>query len=169
MIPKSDLNDLRREAKRLGAEHVLEFGPGFSTYAFLEAGCQVVTLEHSPYWHGKAQHRFKDDERVKIVPYMNLRVIYAPKVEGMRFDLAFVDSPQGVSKPGHVVHRGQEGLSRYNTMRFALEAAPVVLLHDANRRGERATLKKLVGAGYRVELIGKRIARVLQPVEAHAT
>ena len=31
-------------------ESVLEFGPGVSTYAFLENDCEVYTFEHDPKW-----------------------------------------------------------------------------------------------------------------------
>lgn len=170
MIPKSDRDDLRREAERLGARRVLEFGPGHSTYAFLEAGCGVVTLEHDSYWRHKARRKFGNDKRVKIVPYVNKPTVLVPHgaLGETPFDLAFVDSPQGVSKPGHVTHPGQEGLSRCNTMRFALGVAPVVLLHDAQRRGEQATLERLANEGFGIEQVSRRIARVLAPVGAHA-
>lgn len=170
MFPRGDRQILRQEAERLGARRVLEFGPGHSTGAFLDAGCRVVTLEHDAYWFEKARHRFRDEARVEIGAYANRPLVSVPNgaLGGKGFDLAFVDSPVGVTRPGYVAHPGQRRLSRYNTMQFALRVAPVVLLHDAQRSGERNTLKKLARRGYRVERVGKRIARILQPVGANA-
>lgn len=33
-----------------GVKRVMEFGPGASSYAFLEMGCQLVSYEHDEAW-----------------------------------------------------------------------------------------------------------------------
>jgi hypothetical protein len=52
-----------------------------------------------------------------------------------------------------VAHPGQEDCSRLNTCLAALKLAPVVLLHDAIRPLERATLGRLELAGHKVEWV----------------
>lgn len=157
----ADRGTLRLEVERLGAKRVLEFGPGLSTFAFLDAGASVTTLEHEDVWYARAQSKFGDMLRVKVLRYANEPVIEVPELNGDRFDLAFVDSPQG-TRHARVEHLGQEGMSRKNTVAYALTKAPVVLLHDAHRPGERRTLKLFADEGFPVELIGERqrIARI---------
>ncbi|WP_196258575.1 hypothetical protein [Pelagibacterium limicola] len=145
-----------------GAASVLEFGPGGSTFAFIEAGVKrIVTCEHDAGWLDKARSRFAEHSAVSVHLYQN-----APNVtvEGLsaraKFDLAFVDSPPG--NRFRVEHEGQEGLSRFNTLAFAIRRAPVVLLHDAGRDGEQASLARLAAMGHGVEILAGRgnIARI---------
>jgi hypothetical protein len=148
-----DINLFKFEIASLNARSILEFGPGDSTEFFASLGLQVTTVEHMEKWYLVAKERFKD--------YPNVRVLKGEDempftVEGLgsfeKFDLAFVDAPQGYY-PLRKIHAGYEDCSRFNTALFALQHAPVVLLHDATRPCERATLNRLHLMGYKIEII----------------
>jgi hypothetical protein len=149
-----------------GMKRVMEFGPGASTLAMIEAGVEhIVSAECSPLWEAKARvslHEYIDAGRVEIIRFTNtVPVTFSQEVEGP-FDLVFVDSPVGIEARSAVRHKGQENCSRLNTMIAALDLAPVVLLHDAKRPGEQATLKRVADLGHRVTMIEcvKGLARV---------
>ncbi len=138
-----------------GASRVVEFGPGYSTLAFIEAGVnEIIGLEHDSKWNEVQVDRFKDYPQVTIDWYYN----EAPKArvpdfyKGVDFDFAFVDSPKGYAA-ARVLHPGQEDCSRLNTCLAALDLTSVVYLHDAQRPLERATLSRLEVAGHRVEFV----------------
>jgi hypothetical protein len=136
------------EFERIGAKSVLEFGPGDSTQAFLDMGIEkVVTCEYIDKWLKVAQDRFKKDKRVRVLKFTDEVPVV---VEGLdpdeRFDIAFVDAPKGFP-PVRKVHPGIEDCSRLNTVLFALSRCPVVLLHDALRPLERATLGRVWATG----------------------
>lgn len=149
-----DYGMLLKEAA--GVKSALEFGPGISTLALIEAGVEkIVTLEHDPKWFDAAVAQFKDYPQVSVRTYKDEPVVEAD-VEG-EFDIAFVDSPKGFV---HVVrnvegtrkrHPGQEDCSRLNTCLFALKHAPIVYLHDACRPLERGTLGRLNQMGHKFE------------------
>lgn len=137
---------LRQVIQDHDIKSLLEFGPGYSTHLFLCAGVErIVSCEHDSSWLTRAGELFANDKRVTILPYANSPVV-AANLEGQTFDAAFVDSPKGTAK-ARVVHRGQEDVSRYNTLRAALTCAPLVLLHDARRPLEQAALARLVAEG----------------------
>lgn len=148
-----DYRAIMEETRRLDPKRVVEFGPGFSTYAFIEMDvAEIVGLEHDSFWFDKQQQRFQDYPQVKIFPYWNEAPV-ARVPEGLgEFDLALVDSPKGYAG-ARVVHPGQEDCSRLNTCLAALKMAPIVLLHDASRGLERATLSRLEREGHLVEFI----------------
>lgn len=144
-----------------GVASVLEFGPGGSTFAFIEAGARsIVTCEHDDHWLEKAKERFESYPQVLVLPYRNEPQVTVEGIGGWHFDLAFVDGPPG--NRHRVEQPGQEGKSRLNTLLYALERAPVVLLHDAHRPGEQASLGWLQERGHTVEILPGRgnIARV---------
>lgn len=149
-----------------GVKRVMEFGPGASTLAMIEAGVEhIVSAECSSLWEAKARvslQEYIDAGRVEIIRFTNtVPVTFSQEVEGP-FDLVFVDSPVGIEARSAVRHKGQENCSRLNTMIAALDLAPVVLLHDAKRPGEQATLKRVAALGHRVTMIEcvKGLARV---------
>jgi hypothetical protein len=155
-LPFVDYGTLLREFQ--GAKTVLEFGPGASTFALIEAGVEkIVTLEHLAEWYDKALEKFKDYPQVEIRQYYDEPTVLADVEED--FDVALVDSPKGFT---HEViealgvrkkHPGQEDCSRFNTCLFALDRAPLVYLHDAYRPLERGTLGRLNALGHRSEFI----------------
>jgi hypothetical protein len=150
----ADYGILLREAT--GKKRALEFGPGCSTWALIEAGCpEIVTCEYSEDWLEKAKEQFKDYPQVKVVKFWDEPEARA-EIEG-EFDIAFVDSPKGyrhipgATPPGgRIVHKGQEDCSRLNTCLLALKHSPLVFLHDAMRPLERGTLGRLNALGHKV-------------------
>jgi hypothetical protein len=136
-----------------GVNSVLEFGPGYSTFAWIEAGVPtIVGLEHDDKWFDVQTERFTDYPQVKIDKYWN-EAPAARVPEGLGdFDIAFVDSPKGYIG-GRAQLPGQEDCSRLNTCLAALMHAPVVYLHDAIRPLERASLTRLEALGHKVEWV----------------
>jgi hypothetical protein len=149
-----------------GAKRVFEFGPGASTLAMIEAGVEsIVSAECNREWRKKAEDRLRESieaGRVEIIGFTNsCPVEFDAEIIG-EFDIAFVDSPVGIEARSAVRHKGQENCSRLNTVISALELAPIVLLHDAKRRGEQATLQRVSDLGHRVTMIDcvKGLARI---------
>lgn len=131
IFPFRDYQALMEQAA--GLPSVLEFGPGWSTWALIEAGVEhIVTLEHVEVWYKKAAAQFAGFPQVTVLRYKNLGRVEADIDPGQQFNLAYVDSPVGTPR-----------LSRRNTMLYAMRHAPVVLLHDADRKGELDTLRSL--------------------------
>lgn len=158
-LPFSDYGYLLKVAA--GKQSVLEFGPGISTLAFVEAGLtDIVTCEHAPEWLGKAQEALKAFPQCRVLGYEN--VAPAALVGALNghpeFDLALVDSPSGVEghkdKEGRVRLPGQEDCSRLNTCLAALRHSKIIYLHDWFRANERATLERLSSMGHRVTIKG---------------
>jgi hypothetical protein len=145
------------EAK--GKKRILEFGPGCSTWAFIEAGCEeIVTCEYDDAFFNSAKEQFKDYPQVKVVRFWDEPEARS-EAQG-EFDLALVDSPKGYKNlpgltpsGGRAKHPGQEDCSRLNTCLLALQHAPIVLLHDAHRPLERGTLCRLSSLGHKIEFI----------------
>jgi hypothetical protein len=152
-LHQQDVHYFQFEINSLGAKSILEFGPGASTELFAKLGLQVTTVEHIQKWYEVALERFKDCPNVRVLKgedEMPFTVTGMGSYE--KFDLAFVDAPQGY-RPLRRVHKGYEDCSRFNTTLFALQHAPVVLLHDTARPLERGTLNRLNRMGYKIEFI----------------
>lgn len=166
-LTETDYRLLMHEAKRLNAQSVVEFGPGYSTFAWIEAGVpKIVGLEHDPYWFDAQKERFNDYPQVEIRKYWNKPEAHAEINPGETFDLAFVDSPKGY-QAARVIHEGQEDCSRFNTLELGLNLAPIALLHDSARPLERGSLCRAQKLGHHVEHINgsdyglARVARCL--------
>jgi len=116
-------------------KRVLEFGTGVSTLAFLEAGCEVVSVEENCKWFEQAQ-------RTLTAPNCTLllgappNIMAHPAIAERAFDLAFVDGPAAKGP-----------LPRLHSVQAAMLSAPIVMLHDANRPGETATIAEVMKAG----------------------
>lgn len=151
-IMLDDEKALTQLVKHHGAQSILEFGPGASTRIFLATGVQrIISCEHTDIWAAKARELYKDDPRVLLLKYHNSPAdkFTAPwSGDAPKIDLAFVDSPQGY-KPAHL----EDGKARWNTLRFALQFAPVVAMHDAKRPGEQASLDWCKAQGYTVTML----------------
>lgn len=133
-----------------GAKTALEFGPGATTLALVEAGVKRIdTFDHDPKWIEHYRTAFRAWGHIAVGMYVNAPVVTAPCLD--QYDIAIVDSPQG--DRNRVPLKGMRECSRLNTMMFALARAPMVFLHDANRAGEVATLRRLGNEGYRIEII----------------
>jgi hypothetical protein len=159
-LPREDYAILLREGA--GKKSVLEFGPGFSTYAFIEAEVpRILCLEYLDKWLELGKERFKDYPQVELIRFLDEPEAKAD-IEG-QFDLALVDSPKGYAG-ARTAHPGQEDCSRLNTCLLALKHSPIVLLHDAYRPLERGTLGRLNAMGHKVtyyrEASGTGMARI---------
>lgn len=160
-LPFQDYGILMDLAK--GAKSVLEFGPGISTLAFIEAGVpRIVTCEHDEEWFEKAKTDFKDYPQVQVIRYSDVAPVALLETEG-EFELAFVDSPKGYRKARKILP-GQEDCSRLNTCLAALRRAPIVYLHDAHRPLERGSLGRLNAMGHKHEFLPARngLARIVR-------
>lgn len=165
-LTPADYNIFLAEAQRLQPKRVVEFGPGYSTFAWIEAGVpEIVGLEHDQYWFDAQKARFADFPSVSIRAYRDVPPVAEYPDDIGEFQLALVDSPKGY-EAARVVHPGLEDCSRCNTLLAALELAPVVLLHDAKRPLERNSLKRAEQAGHHVEYINSEgsygVARVVR-------
>lgn len=152
VIHELDKQVFKFEVASLNAKSILEFGPGDSTEFFSSLGLQITTIEHSEKWYEVAKERFKDYPNVRVLKGEDEMPFLCPDLGDEKFDLAFVDAPQGFF-PARKVHKGYEDCSRFNTALFALQYAPVVLLHDVSRPLERGTLNRLNRMGYKVQTI----------------
>lgn len=142
-----------------GAKSALEFGPGLSTLALVEAGVKhIVTLEHDTRWLRKAVQALKPYPQCRILRYENVapEALCTSLEANRQFDLAFVDSPCGTEglakKPERERLAGQEDCSRLNTCLAALRHSKLIYLHDWFRANERATLGRLAAMGYKVTI-----------------
>jgi hypothetical protein len=144
-----------------GAKTALEFGPGISTLALIEAGVEkIVSLESDPEWAKQKAEEFKDYPQVTIGGYTDTVPVHTTGDVLGDFDLAIVDAPAGFTYaiPGRTprkAHKEFPDCSRMNTCLFALDHAPIVYLHDATRPLERGTLGRLNQMGHRFEFIGR--------------
>lgn len=149
-LPPEDYSILLAEAQ--GKKSVLEFGPGFSTFALIEAGVgRILCCEYLDKWIEISKERFKDFPQVEIIRFLDTAPEAQADITG-DFELAVVDSPKGYVS-ARTVHPGQEDCVRLNTCLLALKHAPVVLLHDAFRTLERATLGRLRQMGHKTTYI----------------
>lgn len=141
-----------------GKRRVLEFGPGVSTLALLEASCErIASCEHTETWFSKAAARYADDPRVTVYRYFDEVPVTVDRLPyDAEFDFAFVDSPVGDGGKRQKYHLDREDCSRLNTLEFALQRAPIVALHDAKRDGEQASLARLEAQGFRWHMIDTR-------------
>jgi hypothetical protein len=146
-LENDDKESFRREVERTGAKSVLEFGPGASTDTFLDVGIEkIVTCENIDKWLDVAKTKFKGDKRVKVLKFEDTVPVTVDGLGDERFDIGFVDAPKGFN-PVRKVHEGFADCSRLNTLMFALERCKVVLLHDATRPLERASLMRAWATG----------------------
>ena len=122
-----------------GYKKVLEFGPGTSTFAFLDAGCRIDTYESEVSYYEEAFMKFLDNPRVRVHLYNN-----QPEVEidaGM-YDVAFVDGPAFWYAPTNETH----SFARRNTLKCASKHANVILLHDSKREPELTIVSEFLQA-----------------------
>lgn len=129
--------------RRLRPARVLEFGPGTSTRALVEAGVdRVDTCEDSLEYYRRALVDLARFPSVTVHKYLVQpgRPVSVPALDGERFDLGFVDGPFGPE-------------SRPPTIRYALDRCDAVLCHDARETHVLPHLRALADEGLRVELI----------------
>ncbi len=148
-----DYDFLANWCRKQGFRSILEFGPGDSTLALLDAGCRVVSYEHDISWLKKTLDRFRDEMEVEIL-HLPEGDLPEPPVHAP--DCVLVDGPP---------YREGQTLSRLGPCEWALEVCGCFLLHDARRDGEKATLKEMERRGMQVTQIATRkgLALVVDP------
>lgn len=145
--------------KQYDIKNAVEFGPGWTTGALIEAGVKrIVSLEHVEAWRERAWHRWatvtiEAGVDWELACYRNLHPVRVPRhVDWAKFDLCLVDSPYAGAKAELT-----NGCGRLNTLEWALSHARVVLLHDINRKGEQQSIN---ACGATVERLGSRMGRI---------
>ncbi|HUU03409.1 MAG TPA: hypothetical protein VM425_18385 [Myxococcota bacterium] len=146
-IDRRDYLELVEFIRQEGAKKVLEFGPGATTWAFLEAGCDVWSLEFGEEYLAKATEAFREHDKVKFFKVELKHDLVVPEIEGQNFDICLVDSPYG---------RYYRHFSRLNSSIFAMRVCDTILMHDARRKKERLTLKFIEDSGWKVEPLYRR-------------
>jgi len=166
-FPYEDYGQLIDEVQVSGAKTAIEFGPGISTLALIESGLEeIVTCEHDQNWIDCYQRQYAKHKQVKFYKFKNEpEVVILDLDPDKQFDFGFVDTPKGYAA-ARVPLKGQEDCSRLNTCMAALERAPIVLLHDAYRPLERATLGRLNAMGYKITMLPPRMAKIERQTNA---
>ncbi len=126
-------------AKKLDVSRILEFGPGVSTFAFLENKCKIWSLEYNQEWLDKFREMV-DNPNVKMQKFVNKPYISVDKIDDMSFDLGFVDSPTG----GCFV-----SYCRLSSALYASYRCKYIIIHDADRKGEKNTISVLREMGWK--------------------
>jgi hypothetical protein len=121
---------------------IIEFGPGTSTFAFLEADCNILALETSHKWKKYYDEKFARFKNVKVIMFNKDRDIRLPKEVPSSFDMAFIDGPPA--------RREVKGPARLQPCRFCENITNVIMFHDGEREGERKTLKLMENKGWNV-------------------
>ncbi|NQZ70131.1 MAG: hypothetical protein HRT89_18925 [Lentisphaeria bacterium] len=102
---------------------IIEFGPGSSTWAFLEnPGLEIISYEPHPKWYETALETFKDFPNVTIRHFDEFIVEEA--------DFVHVDSPPAAGD-----------FPRLESCQRAMQCSTLFIMHDAKRQGERNTSK----------------------------
>jgi predicted O-methyltransferase YrrM len=119
---------------------VLEFGPGKSTQTFLDAGCEVWSLEHDPAWHERLRQQLGEPAGLRqLLQYTFWPELRVLDLQAERFDLAFVDGP-----PTSFFRR----FARLNAIEFAAARTDVILLHDSRREMEQNSMMVMEEKGW---------------------
>ncbi|QDS91446.1 Glycosyl transferase family 2 [Roseimaritima multifibrata] len=134
-ISREEYSAIIRYVKENNICSVLEFGPGASTWAFLEAGCKVVTCESNPRFLKHYRDVFKEYPEVKVIEYKDEAEIEIPQLGSACFDLGLVDGPVGL-RP-----EDPRKFSRLNSSEFTSRRCSKWVLHDSLRPGEQETLR----------------------------
>jgi hypothetical protein len=104
----------------------------------------VTSYEYQDVWYHRFQSKFENTRNITIHKYENKRTIELPEIGGRLFDLAFVDSPVGLSG------NSREQYSRLNTCEAAARHTDRIMLHDTQRLGERNTLDLFAERGWTI-------------------
>lgn len=152
-ILADDYDFLADWCRKQGFRHVVEFGPGDSTLALLDAGCRVVSYEHDIGWLKKSLERFRSETEVEI---LHLPEGDLPEVPAIAPDCVLVDGPP---------YREGQTMSRLGPCEWALRVCGCFLLHDTRRDGEIATLAEMERRGMQVTQVptAKGLALVVDP------
>ena len=143
-ITKIEYSYLVELVKINNFKNILEFGPGASTYAFLENQCNIWSLEHHPEWFKKKNEDFIEEPLVNLFLYDKNKDIEIEGISDKKFDMAFIDGPPGSKSP-----------SRMLSCQYASERTDIFLLHDCHRDAEKDTIDIFKKNGWKTFIIEK--------------
>jgi len=151
-LTKSEHDLLAEDARKLHLRKILEFGPGVSTLAFIQAGANTITsLEYNPEWVAKYADKFSIYRQVRVLLFENTPHISVPETDDERYDACFVDSPTGGMF---------KKFSRINAALYAAAHTNRIYLHDVDRPAEQRTIAVLEDLGWSMMASFGRIARL---------
>ena len=139
-ILEDDYRWLWSYARSAGARRVVEFGPGDSTLALLDAGCEILSFESDAARIDGLREQWKHEPRVEI---RHCAADAVPEDLDFTPDLVFVDGP-----PARAAK-----MRRLPACDWAAARCARVLLHDALRDDESAILDLFRARGWNVELV----------------
>lgn len=139
-LDELEYNWLVEFIKFMKVKTVLEFGPGLSTNAFLEAGCNVDSYESMPEFLAKLEQEHAGNLNLKLRKYDNVPEVV---IEDGFYDLALVDAPAV-----YIGHPHAQRYARRNTMNCAIQHSNLVLIHDSNREPEKSIIRETVAKGW---------------------
>lgn len=149
--PEVDLQCLVKYLKDNKVTLVYEFGAGVSTQRMSEAGIIVRSFETHAEYAGLVNEYFKSLE-------LNPMPTVSHYVEGPEFMQKVKELPQArvcfVDGP-----RGTKELSRIHSLEAAALLADTILLHDAQRRGERQSLNRMRTLGWKIGYLPGAVKR----------
>lgn len=152
-ITKNDYYELVRFARENNVKTVLEFGPGASTWAFLETDSNVWSIEYEPKFAEIAKDTFKEFDEVRVFHIrMNHSIETPEEIKGRKFDLCLVDSPFG----GYYKY-----FARLNSCIYAMEVTDTILVHDSKRKKDQMTLRFLEDSGWRLRFLNRRKSKLV--------
>jgi len=125
------LSDFLKERK---IKSVLEFGPGISTYCFLDNNCLVDSIECNEKWYNIYDSTFASYKNITVIynNYQKEGFLNIENIENKTYDIVFVDSPPA-----------QAPFARLNTLLYAFTKSKTVLIHDYRRGAEQNSIKLL--------------------------
>lgn len=129
----------------LGLNTVLEFGPGSSTWAFIEANVkEIISYEFDKKWLEETKTRFNGLVDIRYFDHTRFPLTVDDDIENRKFDLILVDSPIGLHGKKTPRFAGYENCSRWNTLEWASRHTDHILLHDSHREGEQESIRRLI-------------------------
>jgi predicted O-methyltransferase YrrM len=115
----ADYRSLLTVCRRLAPKRVLEFGPGGSTLAMIEAGVpHIDSCEDDPVYLDRAHELLDAHPAVTLHLYQHSERLSIPELDGQRYDFGFVDGPRNTAL-------------RLASIDYALARCTVVYCHDA--------------------------------------
>lgn len=97
----SDYQAIVEVVERLQPREVLEFGPGWSTLAIIEAGgvAHIDTMEDDPHWFDVWSERLRGKHPILTVrAYDWAEPLVIPAIDVLRYALGIVDGPYPIGE-----------------------------------------------------------------------
>jgi predicted O-methyltransferase YrrM len=136
-VDDDDLDVLSHLVLVHNVKTIIEFGPGRSTTHLVKLVSQIDTIEADPEYY----------KELKALPGVNTYLCDLLKDKpptGLlpSYGMTFVDGP-----------RGQERLSRIESLLFVENLTKLIVMHDAHRGGEKESIKLMGDRGWRVSTV----------------